>query len=102
MHSFALYGIVVKQFVFLCQSFLVGKLLVFKCRELRCYIRQHKEVFVVHLLCEPVCTLVGKVAGVQFFVNHKIQRLNSLRHLTVVVFHIYLLCLEHTCLYTFF
>ena len=103
VYPFALYGVMVQHLVFLVKTLLVSQVFfVFESRQLCGYVWKYEQVFVVYLLCEPVCTLVCKVNGVQFFVNNEIQRLYRLRHLTVVVLHVILFRLEHTGLYAFF
>ena len=64
--------------------------------EFRRDVGKDEQLAVVHLLCKPFRTLVGEVAAIQLFVNDEVQWFYSLRHTAVVVFHIVLLCLEHT------
>ena len=99
MHTLALHGIVVEQFVFLIDTLLLGEALVgLELRELRGDVGQHKEVAVVHLCCQPVSTFIGEFAGVQLFLHDEVERSNGLGHAAVVVFHIHLLGLEHASL----
>ena len=101
MNTLRLYGIVLQGLVFLVDTLLVSEFSVaLEGRELSSDIGQHEEVLVVHLIGKPSGTLVSEVAGVQFLVYHKEQRLYSLRHTAVVVFHIGILRVLQTTLDT--
>ena len=103
VYTLTLYGEVVQQLVFLIETLLIRQsCLCLQGGQLRGNVRQHEQLGIIHLLRKPGCTLICQVTGVQFLIHHKIQRLNSLRHPTVIVLHICLLGLQHTCFDTFF
>ena len=102
VHAFALYGVVVHQFVLLVQALLVGQSLFgFQGRQLGGDVGQHEQFRVVHLLGQPGGALVRQVARVQFLIDHEVERLRDLMHPAVVVLHIDLFRLEHTGLDAF-
>ena len=72
VHTLALHGIVVEQCVLLVETLLIAELLVFESRKLRRDVGKHEEFLVVHLLGEPLRTLVCKVARIEFLVNDEV------------------------------
>ena len=102
MNTLTLNTIMIEQLILLVDTLLVGEVgLCLESRELSGDVWKHEELVVVNLGSQPCRTLVGKVARVELLVNDEVQRLHSLRHLTVVVCHIVLFRFEHSSLYTF-
>ena len=101
MCALALHGVVAHQLVLLLNLLFLGEVLILQGREFAGDVREHEEFLVVHLLGEPVGTLVGQIHGVEFLFHHEVERFNGLRHAAVVVLHIDFLGAEHTGLDAF-
>ena len=95
MHTLGLDRIVLKQRILLLSLFLGGEVLVLHGTELRRDIGEDKEIRVGSSAREHLDTLVGKLDGMVFLVDHEEQRLHRLGHLAVVVGHIFGFHLEH-------
>ena len=102
VYPLALHSIVGHQLVFLVDALFVCKLRIgFQLRHLGGDIGQYEKVLVVHLLGQPVGTLVREFHRVEFLLYYEIKRLNGLGHFTVVVLHVIFLSLEHASLDAF-
>ena len=101
MNTFRLDGKVCKQLVFLGKLFFVAQsLFIFQSRKLSCNIRQHEECRILRVTCNQINTLICQIYTFQFFIDNEVQRLNSLRHTLVVLFHVDFFGLQHTSLDT--
>ena len=65
-------------------------------------VREHEELIVLHLLCQPRGTLVREIARTLFLVHHEIEGFNRFGHTAVVVLHVDFFRLEHAGLDTGF
>ena len=72
VHAFALHRIVLHQLVLLLCLFLIGQRLVFHCRELACYVGEHKELGVAVARCQFFITFIGKFHAVVLFVDYEV------------------------------
>ena len=103
VHALALDGVVGHELVFLVDALFLAKRLVgLEGGELGGDVGKDEEVFIVHLCGEPVGSLVGEVARVEFLVDHEVEGLHGLGHASVVVLHVDLLGLQHAGLDAFF
>ncbi len=97
MHAVALDGVVLQECVLAVHALLVGERLVgFEFGKDAGDVGQHEELVVVHLVGEPLVTLVCEVYAVELLVHHEVEGLYCLGHAAVVVLHVYFLGLEHT------
>ena len=100
--TLALNGIVTHQLVLFFHLLFFRDIFVFKGREFGSDVGEHEERLVVYLTGKPICSLIGEIHGIEFFINHEVEGFNCLRHTAVVVLHIDFLCVKHTRLDTFF
>ena len=98
MHTLRLDCIILKKLIFFLTLFIGGQVFVLNRRQLGGNIGKNEELRILGRACKHFYTLVGKLNGMVFLIYHKEERFNRLRHLAVVVLHIFSLDLEHKLL----
>ena len=103
MYTFGLDGIVGHQFIFLGQALLVRQTgFVFQFGKLCGDVRQYEEGRIFRVTGDQVHTFICQVYTVQLFFDDEVQRVGSFVHTLVVLLHVDLFGLQHTCLDTLF
>ena len=102
MDTFRLNRIVLEQFVFFRQFFLFREPHFFDIGDFSTDIRHNEELRVVGSARQRIDTLIGQFNRVMFFVDNKVKRIGSFRHITVVILHIVLFGLQQDGLDTIF
>ena len=103
VYTFGLDGIVGHQFIFLGQALLVRQTgFVFQFGKLCGDVGQYEEGRIFRVTGDQVHTFICQVYTVQLFFDDEVQRVGSFVHTLVVLLHVDLFGLQHTCLDTLF
>ena len=98
MNALALNRIVVVHFVLFRQTLLVRQGHSLDFCHLGSNIGQDKQGCILHLVCQPLISLIRKIHTVLLLIHDKEQGLHGLRHAPVVVLHIDFLRSQHSAL----
>ena len=102
MYPFGFHRIILDQFILLRQFFFIILRVPFDLCNLRADIREDKEFRIFTCSSNGIMSLIGQVDRIQFFIDHKIQRIGNLRHSPVIFLHVFVFRLDQDRFIAFF